>query len=157
MKRHLPFFLLILLTAIGCTSQYQYQMEQSLLLQENQRLENALYVTHAQLVDLKRENDMLRNTKQSGNDFTLPEQPLTYPKQIQSPPKNYEEAPPFEPPKIIIPKETPVSDTVPDSLKSFNKNSDKSLTLESLELPEVLPKVVLDSEEKSPPMWSPIR
>ncbi|MDR3197570.1 MAG: hypothetical protein LBU34_06830, partial [Planctomycetaceae bacterium] len=82
MKKYLLGFLLVFSAALGCTSQYQYQTEQSLLLQENQRLENALYVTHAQLVDLKRENDRLRSAKQFGNDINLPERPLTRPKQI---------------------------------------------------------------------------
>jgi hypothetical protein len=147
MKKYLLGFLLIFATVLGCTSQYQYQMEQSLLLQENQRLENALYVTHAQLVDLKRENEVLRGTKSSGNDFTLPTQPLTRPKRNQSlPVENYEEAPPFAPPEIIIPNNNPGSDAVPDSLKSSQ-----------LMLPEVLPKTVLDADEKSPPVWSAVR
>ncbi|MDR2754718.1 MAG: hypothetical protein LBC20_03340 [Planctomycetaceae bacterium] len=136
----------VLIFTLGCTSQYQYQMEQSLLLQENQRLENALYVTHTQLVDLKRENEMLRGTKQSESDFTLPKQPLARPKRISSPVENDEEAPPFVPPEIIIPKDTPGSETIPDSLKSSQ-----------LVFPEVLPKMVLDSEDKSLPTWSPIR
>ncbi|MDR2704455.1 MAG: hypothetical protein LBC02_01630 [Planctomycetaceae bacterium] len=147
MKKHLLGFLLIFPMVLGCTSQYQYQMEQSLLLQENRRLENALYVTHAQLVDLKRENDALRGTKSSGNNITLPEQPLTRPKRNQSlPVENDEEAPPFAPPEIIIPKNTPGSETIPDSLKSSK-----------LVLPEVLPKTVLDADEKSPPVWSASR
>lgn len=147
MKKHLLGFLLIFSAVLGCTSRYQYQAEQSLLLQENHRLENALYVTHTQLVDLKRENEILRGSKQSVNDLTLPEQPLTRPKRISSPSiENTEEAPPFVPPEIIIPNETPGSNTVPDSLKSSQ-----------LMLQEVLPKTVLNSEEKSPPVWLPVR
>ncbi|MDR0611175.1 MAG: hypothetical protein LBG58_13780 [Planctomycetaceae bacterium] len=145
MKKYLSGFLLIFATVLGCTSQYQYQVEQSLLLQENQRLENALYVTHAQLVDLKRENDTLRGVKSSEkNNLTLPEQPLTRPKRNQATPvEDYDEAPLFTPPEIIIPKETPGSNTVPDSLKSSQ-----------LMLPEMLPKNVADPDEKSLPMWS---
>ncbi|MDR0704692.1 MAG: hypothetical protein LBF88_06840 [Planctomycetaceae bacterium] len=144
MKKYLLGFLLIFATVLGCTSQYQYQMEQSLLLQENQRLENALYVTHAQLVDLKRENDTLRGVKSSEkNDITLPEQPLTRPKRNQSSPvENYEEAPPFAPPEIIIPNNNPGTNTIPDSLKSSKL---------------VLPKTTLDADEKSPPTWSAVR
>ncbi|MDR2441706.1 MAG: hypothetical protein LBE12_20275 [Planctomycetaceae bacterium] len=147
MKKYLSGFLLIFATVLGCTSQYQYRMEQSLLLQENQRLENALYVTHAQLVDLKRENDSLRGVKSSGNNLTQPEQPLIRPKRNKlSPEENYEEAPPFAPPEIIIPNDNPGSATVPDSLKSSQ-----------LMLPEMLPKTVLDTDEKMPPVWSAAR
>ncbi|MDR0338037.1 MAG: hypothetical protein LBI18_13205 [Planctomycetaceae bacterium] len=147
MKKRLLGFLLIFSLFLGCTSQYQYQMEQSLLLQENRRLENALYVTHTQLVDLKRENDVLRGSKQSKSERKLPEQPLLRSKQKSSSPvEDYEEAPPFAPPEIIIPTEIPGSKTVPDSLKSSK-----------LTLPEVLPTTVLDTDEKSPPVWSAAR
>ncbi|MDR1964862.1 MAG: hypothetical protein LBQ50_13910 [Planctomycetaceae bacterium] len=143
MKKHLLGLTLILSAFLGCTSRYQYEVDQSLLLQENRRLENALYVTHAQLVDLKRENESLRNTTLRKSNASLPQEPLTRPKRIQSPPvENYDEAPPFEPPEIIIPNEIPGSNAVPDSLKSSQI---------------LLPKIVLSSEEKSPPVWSPTR
>jgi len=59
--------LFIAFMAAGCTNS---QLHQSLLMHENRRLEDALYVAHAQVTDLKRENDLLR--EQQGNVFPDP-------------------------------------------------------------------------------------
>ncbi len=96
-------------------------MDQSLLLQENQRLEEALYVTHAQLVDLKRENEALKIVKRtdgSGNSAT----PVTMPalrSQRYEPllRDDFDEAPPFQAPQVTIPENETGTETLPDSLK----------------------------------------
>jgi len=46
----------------GCTNT---QLHQSLLMHENRRLEDALYVAHAQVTDLRRENDLLREQQEN--------------------------------------------------------------------------------------------
>jgi hypothetical protein len=99
--------LIIVLVAAGCGNS---QLHQSLLLHENRRLEDALYVSHAQIADLKRENDSLRKQQESehftpqgrswGDDLDLME--------------------PFEMPPVILPGESGSSE-VPDSLKGSQR------------------------------------
>jgi hypothetical protein len=102
---------LLFIFSAGCANQ---QLHQTLLLHENQRLEEALYVTHAQLADLKRENDELRNS-QTGYDETIVPPKRSY-NSLPSPDQDLMEAPPFEMPKVILPDQ-PGTMEVPDSLK----------------------------------------
>ena len=105
--------LLVLASLVGCSSRYQYQMDQSLLLQENQRLENALYVTHTQLAHTKRENDRLKTMlgQPSGNMVPRRVRPMG-----PAPTEHYDEAPLYESPKVSIPQTSP-SNIPPDLLK----------------------------------------
>lgn len=109
---------LLLVVSTGCASRYAQQVEQSLLLQENQRLEDALYVTHAQLVDLKRENEALK--KAQGNGSGTSPTPINRARRASGGPSNADadDAPPFEPIQIEIPKDAHESKTLPDALKS---------------------------------------
>ena len=59
--------LFIVFIVTGCTNSH---LHQSLLLHENRQLEDALYVAHAQIADLRRENNSLR--RQQTNDFPEP-------------------------------------------------------------------------------------
>lgn len=106
--------LLIALAAAGCASS---QLHQSLLLQENRRLEDALYTTHAQVADLKRENDWLRSkqgTESQGTESQGTER-------IEPPRRSddgslefdFDVAPPFEMPKVILPS----TEEVPAALR----------------------------------------
>jgi hypothetical protein len=86
--------LLLVFAVAGCASS---QLHQSLLLHENRRLEDALYVAHAQAAHLKRENDALRT--QQGTEFDdPPRRPFT-----GSFEEELELIPPFEMPRTIIP------------------------------------------------------
>jgi len=96
--------LFIAMLAIGCAGS---PLHQSLLIHENQRLENALYVAHAQVADLKRENNLLR--KQQMSDFIDP------PKQ-QSWDEELDFDAPFEMPKVILP-ERPGTTEIPESMR----------------------------------------
>ncbi|MDR3111077.1 MAG: hypothetical protein LBU65_15515 [Planctomycetaceae bacterium] len=98
---------LILLTT-GCVSRYQYQVDQSLLVQENQKLENALYVTHHQLVDVQRENEELRN-QVSTAPTTQPSRPA---RREQVPPDTLDVPPEFNP-GLEIPSKTNPATIVP--------------------------------------------
>jgi hypothetical protein len=132
MKRLCFVSVVILLLAIsGCMSSQQRQIHQSLLLQENRRLENALYVTHAQLVKAKRENETLRNAQSRNGDSSRVSTPLLRPKREQPKQKNFDDAPLYEPPEIIVPEDHPGSTTLPDALKK--------------------------SDNLLPPSWSPTR
>ena len=97
--------LFIAIVTAGCAST---QLHQSLLLHENRQLEDALYAAHAQLADLKRENNSLRQQQSSG----LPEPP------IHNSTDAWEDDlfPPFEMPKIILPEE-PGSTVLPELLR----------------------------------------
>ncbi len=112
--------LTVLALVVGCAGPYQRQMEQTMLLQENQRLEQALYVTHAQLVDLKKENETLKATadQTSKTPDGSESDPVPQPKKRErTPTDNFDEAPPFTPPKVSIPSDAPKTPTIPDSLK----------------------------------------
>jgi len=99
--------LFIALIAAGCGSS---RLHQSLLLNENRRLEDALYTAHAQVADLKRENDTLR--KQQENDSLEPSG--------RSPTGSWDDdldiIPPLEMPKVILPHE-PGKSEIPEALK----------------------------------------
>ncbi len=118
MKRILIITILCTL-CIGCTGRYQHQMDQSLLLQENQRLEEALYVTHAQLIDLKRENEAIKNVKSSAAGSLEPVvTPALRSQRYEPMPRDdYDEAPPYQAPQITIPDDAPVMEMPPESLK----------------------------------------
>ena len=100
--------LLYALAAAGCASP---QYHQSLLLQENRRLEDALYVTHARVADLKRENDWLRD-KQGTEVIEPPGR--SYKESLE---EEFDLVPPFEMPKVILPNH-PGTEEVPEALKS---------------------------------------
>jgi len=88
--------LFIALIAAGCTST---QLHQSLLLHENRQLEDALYVAHAQVADLQRENDLLRK-QQSSESLAPPVRSRT-----DSGLDDWDFGPPLEMPKVILPDE----------------------------------------------------
>ena len=88
--------LLMTFVAAGCASS---QLHQSLLLQENRQLEDALYVTHAQVADLKRENDWLRS-KQGTETVEPPRRSYNGSLEEEF---DFDIAPPFEMPKVILP------------------------------------------------------
>ena len=98
---------LVLASLVGCSNRYQHQVDQSLLLQENQRLENALYVKHTQLVTVKRENDRLKTMLGPSEGGIVPRR--------GKPVNNYDEAPPYEPPQVSAPPVSPPT-SLPDVL-----------------------------------------
>ena len=100
--------LLCALAAVGCASS---QLHQSLLLQENRRLEDALYVSHSQVVDLKRENDWLRSKQ--GTEMVEPPG-RSYNGSWE---EEFDLVPPFEMPKVILPSQ-PGTEEVPEALRS---------------------------------------
>ena len=88
---------------IGCTNS---PLHQSLLIHENRQLEGALYAVHAQVADLKRENDWLR---EQASEFS------------ESPRRSHtgsweDDLEPFEMPKVILPVE-PGTTEIPESLR----------------------------------------
>jgi hypothetical protein len=85
-------------------------MHQSLLIHENRRLEDALYVAHAQVADLKRENEGLR--EQQTSEFPKPPGRS----RAGSWESDLEDFPPFEMPRVILPDETGIME-VPESLR----------------------------------------
>jgi len=90
--------LFIALLATGCAGS---QLHQSLLVHENQRLENALYVAHAQVADLKRQNNLLR--KQQSNEFI---DPARQDSQVD----DWDFDTPLEMPKILLPDQPGTTD-----------------------------------------------
>ena len=101
--------LLCALAAVGCTSS---QLHQSLLLQENRRLEDALYVSHSQVVDLKRENDWLRSKQ--GTEMVEPPG-RSYNGSLKEE-FDFDLVPPFEMPRVILPGH-PSTEEVPEALR----------------------------------------
>ena len=110
--------ILLICVVVGCVSPFQRQVEQSLLLQENQQLENALYVTHQQLVDLKQENDALKDELAGQTSVSPSETPRTSRRTKFAPREALDDAPEFFPPQILMPEGVPGSTTPPDSLKT---------------------------------------
>ena len=159
---------MLLLATVGCTGRYQHQLDQSLLLQENQRLEEALYVTHAQLVDLKRENEALKSLQTVGTGRAVKATAPLLPTRRSPSHDDYDEAPPYQAPKVTIPDDAPASDTLPDSLKSripsrvmppnrqYALQKDVTTTQPEMIFP-VLPAGEEDAGELVPPAWSPTR
>jgi hypothetical protein len=78
----------------GCANT---QLHQSLLLHENRQLEDALYVAQAQVSDLRRENDWLREQK----DNTYPDPS----ERFREEPWN-DIVPTIEMPKVILDEES---------------------------------------------------
>ena len=93
--------------AAGCGSS---QLHQSLLLHENRRLEDALYVSHVQIADLQRENCVLRT--QQGGEFRKSSKRDWR----DSWDDDLELMEPVEMPKVILPSGSGTTD-VPDSLR----------------------------------------
>ena len=106
-KRIFGTSLFIVLAVAGCASS---QLHQSLLLQENRRLEDALYVAHTQATDLKRENDLLRK-RQANGVLELPGHSY-----LESLEDELDINQPFEMPKVILPSE-PGTTEVPEALR----------------------------------------
>lgn len=105
--------LIFFVTINGCAnrSSERNRIENSLL-QANRRLEEALVVTHNQLVDLKRENEVLKvNATNSDSDDSTPLPIIRYDKN-----NNDRNNTPILPPQVIIPDNID-STSVPDSLK----------------------------------------
>ena len=103
------------LSMSGCVSRYQYEVDQSLLVQENQKLENALYVTHNQLVDMKRENERLKDRLDDASGTALA--PARRPARERIDTSQFDTAPEYAPPKIEIP-DNGGSQEVPDLLQT---------------------------------------
>ena len=100
--------LLFALVAAGCASS---QMHQSLLLQENRQLEDALYMSHAQVADLKRENDWLRSKQ--GETVEPPRRSFGGSLEEEF---DFDISPPFEMPKVILPGQSGTEE-VPAALR----------------------------------------
>ncbi|MDR2644035.1 MAG: hypothetical protein LBC74_14740 [Planctomycetaceae bacterium] len=110
----LLFFVMI----SGCANRNseRNRIENSLL-QANRRLEEALVVTHNQLVDLKRENETLKvNTANNDNSDSTPLPIISYPNININNNKQDQNNIPVSPPPVIIPNSIE-STKVPDSLK----------------------------------------
>ncbi|MDR0390401.1 MAG: hypothetical protein LBH59_00720 [Planctomycetaceae bacterium] len=103
--------LIFFVTINGCANHNtnRNKIENSLL-QANRRLEEALVVTHNQLVDLKRENEILKANAANDIDDD-PTSPI-----IRRNNKRDLDNTPIVPPQVIIPDNID-STTVPDSLK----------------------------------------
>lgn|GEM_PF-4712102 len=127
--------LLLVLFFTGCTSYRQLQLEQTMLLQENQRLEDALYITHAQLVDSTRENEALKNNLSNSQSNSI------------APAKSYkgitqqdatDDAPLFPSTTIEIPPDSKEKSSIPDLLKK-TQIPRRSLPKSNTGMPELLP------------------
>ena len=97
--------LFIPLVVAGCASS---QLHQSLLIHENRQLEDALFVAHAQVADLERENDLLR--KQQTSEYFVP------PGHTGLRNDDFDVMPPLEMPRVILPGETGTTE-IPESLR----------------------------------------
>ncbi|MDR1480766.1 MAG: hypothetical protein LBJ00_17715 [Planctomycetaceae bacterium] len=110
-------FLLFFVAAGGCANYGNSRSQvNNPLLQANRRLEEALVVTHNQLVDLKRENELLKaNAAGYDGDSTINNTtplPLIHQERAKQPPST----PTILPPQVIIPDGVETT-TVPDALK----------------------------------------
>ena len=101
--------LLMISAVAGCASS---QVHQSLLLQENRQLEDALHVAHSQVVELKRENDWLRSKQETEVGKPLKR---SYTGTVEEE-FDFDIAPPFETPKVILPGQSGTEE-VPESLR----------------------------------------
>ncbi len=147
----------------GCANRQMQTVEQSLLLEENRRLYDALYVAHAQLEDLQHENKELRESApvNSGNSAVSP---------LQN--EDDEDIEPYTPPEIILPPgiQTPEggSQAPPaffdngaylDDGNRHGKTIQASAVVpvdEELRFPEILPEFPTE-EAEGMPIWSPMR
>jgi hypothetical protein len=113
MNRAMIVVLLFFVVLNGCAnhSSNRNQVDNPLL-QANRRLEEALVITHNQLVDLKRENELLKANAANSMDEDTMQLPIIHQERTKQPPSNS----PIVPPQIIIPDGVE-STTVPDSLK----------------------------------------
>jgi|GEM_PF-3091271 len=93
--------------AAGCTNT---QLHQSLLMNENRQLEDALYVAHAQITDLKRENDALRGQQANGYSEPPGRSGVNFWEE------EWEDAIPVEMPRVILSDEEGTTE-VPDFLR----------------------------------------
>ena len=98
--------LFIPLIAAGCASS---QIHQSLLLHENRQLEDALYVAHAEVADLRRENDLLREQQ---NESLVP----SGRSRTGLWDDGFDIDPPLEVPKVILPSDSGTTE-IPESLR----------------------------------------
>ena len=105
-KRVFGISLSIAFVAAGCAST---QLHQSLLVHENQRLEDALYTAHAQVADLKRENESLRK-HQTDESLGLPGWSRT-----GFWDDDFDVDSPLEMPRVILPGESGTAE-IPESL-----------------------------------------
>ncbi len=151
-KTPIGILLLVAVLLPGCANRYQQNVEQSLLLEENRRLYDALYVTHAQLEDLQHENDELREAATLARPGNGPSAPSSY---------RDEDEPPFVPPQVTVPPPGGGSSTAPafldDGAYRGNRDDRYGKTVQvsttapgELRLPEF-------PEEGEFPTWSPVR
>lgn len=172
----LPIGILLLIAALvpGCANnRCQQQVEQSLLLEENRRLYDALYTTHAQLEDLQHENDELRSAADAAARRSYDEDE---PYRNSSPRSRYRddeprddggEAPGFGLPTTTIPDNAPGT-TAPPSL--LNDGARRSRPASRLPAPGAtvqvsaatpgefnLPEFPEEDSETAFPAWSPTR
>jgi hypothetical protein len=91
------------LASIGCKSS---PLHETLLLQENRRLEDALYVAHAQAAELRRENSLLQNRQSESSSRSY-----TGSQEIE-----WDSFPTLEVPKVLLP-EQPGTPEVPGFLR----------------------------------------
>ncbi|MDR0327929.1 MAG: hypothetical protein LBI05_06505 [Planctomycetaceae bacterium] len=104
-KIALSISLVIAFAAAGCQS----QLHQSLLIHENRRLEDALYVSQAQVAQLKRENNSL--WEQQRNEIPSPDRSRS-----GTWDDDFDMIPPVEMPKVILPGESGTTE-VPEFLR----------------------------------------
>ena len=98
--------LFIALIAAGCANS---RLHQSLLLQENRQLEDALFTAHARIADLQRDNDWLRDRQE--NERSRPSRRTT---EVFD--EEFDNVLPFEVPTIILPIQSGTEE-VPESLR----------------------------------------
>ncbi|GHT25515.1 hypothetical protein FACS18942_00630 [Planctomycetales bacterium] len=109
-----------------------------MLLQENQRLEDALYTTHAQLVDTKRENDAIKNSMSNSSASSVPIQRSLQHSRGITPQDATDDAPLFPPVKVEIPPDSPEKSSLPDLLKKTQVQPHKP-PKSKVGLPELVP------------------
>lgn len=99
----------------GCVTKYQHEVDRALLVQENQKLEDALYVTHSQLVDTVKENESLKTRLgENGGSSGL----LGKARRPAASRSDSDLMKDFVPPQIIIPDENGGSEQFPESLRT---------------------------------------
>ncbi|MGL4593194.1 MAG: hypothetical protein ACRCUY_00535 [Thermoguttaceae bacterium] len=164
MKRKLILFILIF-TGFVCGCSSRSHSEQSLLLQENRRLENALYLTHAKLVEVNRENETLRASMSPDTSARISAPSTRSSRRLEMPRDDMDNAPPYQAPQVELPSDAPGTNIIPDTLKSqhaprFNLSNSFGLSMRQT-LPEPgdisFPEFDEDMAEQVVPVWTPTR
>lgn len=146
----LSLLLVLFGSLLGCVSRYQYETDRSLLVQENQTLEDALYVTHHQLADAVKENESLRarlgdpgadsdgTVSRPSGEFSLP--PARRPVAPSADGEDY------APPEVSFPEESEGTTQPPEMFRR---------TPSSIKPPAT--RTVTNSAPPAFPEWSPRR